>query len=199
MPSGTAHQILVRLEDAGWAVSREVPDPSSRWRRPKRDFLLAGEGLSLAEQALAARPAARRAQGGEPVALRALRALERIGDTASTRQVMTAAGDSDRPGRYDVVASYSKNLSAHLAAGRVRQGGTPSAYTWSITSAGRQWLAAGGASSAGTPKDERHGTGYRYDVKGCRCGQCQAFAKSRRERWKERNPDKVAVQNRQFQ
>jgi PadR family transcriptional regulator, regulatory protein PadR len=152
LASGTVHPVLTRLAEADWVTSQEVPAPSSRWRRPKREYLLTGEGLSLAVQALTDRPAARREDG--EVALRALRVLERTAEPATTRQVRIAAGDGA-----GAVLAYYKNLAAHFTAGRVTRYGSRGPYTWLITAAGRDWLARG--SGPAPAPEEKRGPNYR--------------------------------------
>jgi len=152
LASGTVHPVLMRLAEAGWVTSQVVPAPHPRRHRPRRDYLLTREGLSLAAQAIAARPAARRKDG--EVALRALRALERAAAPVTTRQVMVAVGDGDSP-----VLSYYKSLTAHFTAGRVTRHGTRGPYTWLITDAGRDWLAREG--DPAPARAEKRGPRYR--------------------------------------
>jgi PadR family transcriptional regulator, regulatory protein PadR len=154
LASGTVHPVLTRLTEAGWVTSQEVPPPPGRWRRPKRDYLLTGEGLSLAVRAIAARPAARRENG--EVARRALRVLERTAEPVTTRQIMVAAGDGD-----SAVLAYYQNLTAHFTAGRVTRYGSRGPYTWLITAAGRDWLARGGGLAPTRDENEKRGASYR--------------------------------------
>lgn len=156
LASGTVHPVLMRLAEAGWVTSQVVPASPPRRHRPRRDYLLTREGLSLAAQAIAARPAARRKDG--EVALRALRALERAAAPVTTRQVMVAADDGDSP-----VLSYYKSLTAHFTAGRVTRHGARGPYTWLITDAGRDWLAREG--DPAPARAEKRGPRYRSRAK----------------------------------
>jgi uncharacterized protein with PIN domain len=144
---GTVASALERLEEACWVTSQVVPASPGR-RHPRRDYLLAGEGVSLAGEAIVGRPAARRPDG--EVALRVLRVLERAPGPLTTRQVMTAAGDGGGG-----IRVYSPKLAALARAGHVTRHGSRGSYTWLISASGRDWLAGEEGSRAEAPGERR--------------------------------------------
>jgi DNA-binding PadR family transcriptional regulator len=86
LASGTIYPILARLEKAGWVSSEfEDIDPRVAGRRPRRYYLLTGEGARLAEREITSTIGRLRLEAKQPETEAAIDVRVRGGSRSSLR------------------------------------------------------------------------------------------------------------------